>query len=103
MIVTTGKDLFVDERGNYFIPVHVQNKEVQLANAFNVLAFENVLDQEYYDEHKNEKIGFTIANRLKARIELFKRNYIQQNIYPLEELYNGGYEVAFVPVYEPSV
>lgn len=103
MNVELSKDLVKDDRGNYYIAVHKEGKELTLVNAFVESSFtpEFIYNEEFRNRHKENEGWFLgkIAMDLLRHDVVMGLKEIDRKLFNLSEV-DQEYNVSFIDTIE---
>ncbi|CAM3040141.1 hypothetical protein PASE110613_13650 [Paenibacillus sediminis] len=98
------KDIIRDERGNYYVAVHSEGKELTLVNAFVEASYDIILkfDDEFkekYREYEGSFIGKIPMDNLRHDYVFALKDEGYGRVYDLKEV-SEHYKVTFIDMIE---
>ncbi|WP_375102937.1 hypothetical protein ACDZ28_23920 [Paenibacillus sp. RS8] len=104
MNVELYKDLIKDERGNYYVAVQKEGKELTLVNAMLERSYQDLweFNEEFkkkYAEYEHQFIGKMIMDKLRHDIVFASKEDSDGQMYDLAAV-TGNYKVTFIDMIE---
>jgi hypothetical protein len=98
------KDLIKDDRGNYYVAVHKEGKELTLINAMVERSYEELLvfDEEFkmkYEEYEHQFIGKIIMDKVRHDVVFASKEDGHGRMHDLDTVARD-YRVTFIDMIE---